>query len=330
MLALLLAGWPVWAGDFPVRRCINLADALDSPMVEGEWGPVIEPAHLDAIAAAGFDAVRLPVRFSSRWNGTRIDAAFLARVDAVIRMGLDRGLTVILDLHHFEDLMRAPDRHADSFAGIWAVLAAHYAGWPDGLVFELLNEPSEAVDTPTAVALYARVWPVLRRHHPDRWVVVSGADWGNLAELAGVPVFDDRTVLTFHSYSPWEFTHQTAPWFDPPLPARTWGSPADRSRVTHDMARAVRDARGAPLFLGEFGAHRDMGARRHDWLRTVRQAAEAQGIGWCVWSFASTFAIYDTDRGAWMPGALDSLLDGQAVGGPARAQGPRDPGGAAP
>jgi len=294
------------AQSFPVQRCMNLGDALDTPAVEGEWGYIIHSSDFDVLQKAGFDTVRLPVRFSTRWDGSAIKPAFLRHVDVLIKAALARKLNVILDLHHFTDLMANPSANAATFAAIWRELAVHYVGWPDGLMFELLDEPEGNLTTPAALDFYASVMPVIRQTHPDRWVILGGANHNSLDEMLTLPPGDAHTVATFHYYDPFSFTHQQATWITPVLPAASWGSAADRARVSADMARAARHP--GPVFLGEFGA---VGlipdAPRADWLHTVRTAAEVNGIGWCHWSFASSFAAFDTGARRWNPAVLSAL-----------------------
>jgi aryl-phospho-beta-D-glucosidase BglC (GH1 family) len=40
--------------------------------------------------------------------------------------------------------MDDPDAQAATFRAIWAELSAHFRGAPEGLIFELVNEPSGA------------------------------------------------------------------------------------------------------------------------------------------------------------------------------------------
>ncbi len=59
---------------------------------------------------------------------------------------------------------------------------------------------------------------------------------------------------------------------------------------------------GVPLHLGEFGAFRagDM-ASRTAYARMVREEAEARGIGWAWWEFASDFSpVWDREAGRWV------------------------------
>src|SRR5262249_25005739 len=51
---------------------------------------------------------------------------------------------------------------------------------------------------------------------------------------------------------------------------------------------------GVQLYVGEFGVYRDRGVKPADraaWLRDVRTALEAQGIGWAVWAYDDNFGI---------------------------------------
>lgn len=291
--------------DLGIKRCVNLGDALETPAREGEWGYVIEDRDITLIAEAGFDAVRLPVRFSTRWDGRAIDPAFLARVDDVIKDLLAKDLKVILDLHHFEELMEDPATHADTFRDIWAALGDHYAGWPETLYFELLNEPTGALTTEKVVPMFHDIIADLRAEHPTRWIILEGGDWGHRDELAKLPDFGPFTAHSFHYYDPHPFTHQQLPYTSDPFPARNWAL-AEGDAIRADIAQAA--AHPAPLFLGEFGTYRAIDTdSRLAWLKTVRLAAEAEGIGWCAWSFASNFGLVREDKDAWLPGIVPAL-----------------------
>ncbi len=296
---------PVCADAFPVARCVNLDQALEAPQ-EGDWGYRIAQPDIAWIADQGFDTVRLPVRFSAHWDG-RINPAFLARVDEVIGWADAEGLNVILDLHHFEELIADPTRYAGQFISIWTELSAHYAGADESLIFELLNEPTHPLDTAGAVALFGDVLPLIRAAHPDRWIIIEGGGWASVDALADLRVLDDRTVLSFHYYVPWEFTHQQAPWLSDPPPARGWGDKDDRAAMRADFALA--GAAAAPVFLGEFGVTTLTDPMlRATWTGAVREDAEAQGIGWCHWGLSGNFAIRDPATGDWVPGMKEALF----------------------
>ncbi len=293
------------AQDFPVQRCVNLDNGLEAPQ-EGLWGYSITQRDLDWIANQGFDSVRLPVRFHNRWNG-KIDPVFLARVDQVIRWAMDRDLHVILDLHHFDPLSRDPATYGDMFVDIWTELSGHYAGYDNRLMFELLNEPNGALTTALAQPLYDKAIAIIRRDHPTRWIITEGGNWAALDALFDLPDPGPYHALSFHYYSPFEFTHQQATWLEAPPPARDWGTPQEIANVKDDIAYAA--SRNVPLLLSEFGvtSQTDLRHRAH-WISTVRAAAERQGIGWCHWGFAAGFHIYDVQSGDWEQPLKDALI----------------------
>lgn len=306
-LTLIFLLLPVLATAFPVQRCVNLDQALEAPR-EGDWGFVIQERQIKWIAEQGFDTIRLPVRFNAHWVDNRLTPGILARVDQVIGWAFDADLNVILDLHHFEALMENPAKHSATFHAIWRELAHHYADYDDRLIFELLNEPTDALDSDGAMALFRTAYPIIRHSNPDRWIIIEGGNWASIESLADLSRIDDRTALSFHYYSPWEFTHQQAGWMDNPPPARGWGSAQDQSAVARDFEQAARF--GQPMLLGEFGVSSETDLKaRLNWTRNLRETAEGHGIGWCHWGLAGNFAIMNDATGAWLPGMQDALLD---------------------
>ena len=73
--------------SLPVGRCVNMGNSLETP-TEGAWGgKKIDAADFTRIAKAGFNTIRLPVRWSTR-AGTdaphTIDPIFMKRVKQVV------------------------------------------------------------------------------------------------------------------------------------------------------------------------------------------------------------------------------------------------------
>src|SRR5271170_6264841 len=113
------------AGRPQLLRGINLGNALDAPH-EGEWGVTLEESDFVRVRAAGFDHVRLPVRFSGHAEDSppyAVDEGFLRRVDWAIRQALGHGLAIVLDMHAYEDIMKEPDANRARFVGMWSQLA---------------------------------------------------------------------------------------------------------------------------------------------------------------------------------------------------------------
>ena len=303
---------------FPMRRGVNLGNALEAPN-EGDWGYRIEDAHLAAIADAGFDGVRLPVRWEPHMAATAphaIATGFLDRVEAIVTQALDRHLIVQLDAHHYQDLLEHPEREQARFAMLWRQIAQHFRGAPPTLLFEPLNEPNGPVWTAPRVSAVENVaLAEIRTASTDRLVVFGGPNWNSIDGLVGwTPPADAKSAVTVHYYEPHAFTHQHAEWLgaDAPHFDRDWGTPEDLHAVEAHAARAARwaAAHGLALQLGEFGANARVPLdQRARWTRTVRQAFENVGAGWCVWDFAGAFPIWDRQTRRFIPEMLDALID---------------------
>ncbi len=297
-------------------RGINLGNALDAP---GD-APALRPseAHLDVIREAGFDAVRLPVRWSAHAAATApysLDPTFTVGVDRLVAAALDRGFRVIVDLHHYDELQQDPHGHAERFAALWEQLAAHYAQQPPTLWLELLNEPRARLTSPIWNALLRRGLEAIRAADPTRTVVVGPVAQNDVAALEDLDLPPDpNLVAAVHYYAPMRFTHQGAHWVNGAASwlGTTWdGTDAERAAVTTDLQAATAWARqsGVPMLVGEFGTYdRADAASRVRWTAHVRAELDRLGVDWCYWDFGTDFGAYDVDRAAWRQPLLRALL----------------------
>lgn len=298
---------------FPMRRGINLGNALEAP-VEGEWGYWIERAHLQAIAAAGFDGVRVPVRWTSHLcAGDAICADFMARVREAIGWALEAGLKAQLNVHHYDALIAQPARERARFLSLWRQIGAAFADAPEALIFELLNEPhGPHWDGPLLAEMQGEALAAVRAENATRLVVLGPGNWQNIDALARWrPPPGRHIAVSVHYYEPWAFTHQRAEWLgaDAPRFERAWGNGADlRAVAAHIGEAAAWGARhGYAMQLGEFGANaRAPLAQRAAWTRAVREACEANAMAWCAWDFAGAFPLWD--GGAWIEEMRAALL----------------------
>lgn len=200
-------------------RGVSFGNALDAPR-EGEWGVVLSERHFAAAAAAGFDHVRLPVRFGAHAGSAapfRIESAFLRRVDWAVDQALSHGLGVVVDFHHYDELTTDPDTHGSRFVALWTELASHYRDRPARVALELLNEPHDALTAPKWNALLADAVRAIRAVDPERLLIVDGPGWAAATALheLTLPPSDGRLVASFHCYEPLLFTHQGAEWMGP-------------------------------------------------------------------------------------------------------------------
>ncbi|WP_286764353.1 MULTISPECIES: glycoside hydrolase family 5 protein [Rhodopirellula] len=300
-------------------RGINIGNTLEAPR-EGDWGPRLKAKHVDLIQQAGFDSVRVPVRWSSHASNTSpytISPTFMQRVRWVVDEALRRDLKVMINIHHYEGLYANPEQHSDRFLALWRQIADEFAGAPSELVFEVLNEPHDNLDAGKWNRLLADALPIIREKHPERTIVVGPANFNSIDALQFLKLPQDRSnlVATFHYYSPFQFTHQGAGWLgdeSKQWKGTTWtGMPEQQRAVRNDLDRALRWSveNKIPIYLGEFGAYQeaDIDSRNH-WTRFVADEAIERRIGIAYWEFYSGFGIYDPQKDKWRPTLRDAIL----------------------
>lgn len=300
-------------------RGINLGNALEGPH-EGAWGRKLEEADFPRIKNAGFDSVRIPVRWSAHAASTApytIDAAWMARVDHVVKACLAAKLAVVLNVHHYEELDREPAAHRERFAAIWRQVAQHFAAFPDALQFELYNEPNSKHTAEAWNLNLAAALKEVRRTNPTRAVQVGGVEWNQVNTLKDLrlPADDRHLIVHIHYYAPFHFTHQGAFWIkgSEAWKGTKWeGTPTEQAAVRRDFGVAAAWAKkeGRPVFLGEFGTCsgvEDLAARVR-WTSFIAREAEAHGFKWAYWEYQANFGIWDPQAQAWRRPLLDALL----------------------
>ena len=274
--------------------------------------------HFQLLKEAGFQSVRVNLHaFGHMGPGPdwTLAPAWLATLDWVVREARAQGLLVILDLHNFNEMGRDPQGNRDRFLAFWRQLSRHCAPADDGVIFEILNEPTKSL-TPEIWNAYLRdALAIIREQNPARTVIVGPAFSNSIDHLAELelPETDRNLIVTVHYYKPMEFTHQGAPWSKhKDRSGVDWaGTAAERQAVRDDFSRVAAWARTheRPIFLGEFGAY-DKGAMdaRARYTDAVARTAESFGWSWAYWQFDSDFILYDLAAGRWVEPIRDALI----------------------
>lgn len=302
-------------------RGVNLGNALDAPS-EGEWGVVLKDEYFDLVKKAGFNSIRLPVRWSAHAMTNApytIDADFMKRVDWAVSNALSRHLPVILNIHHYRETYADPGSHKERVLALWKQIAEHYKGYPDMLLFELMNEPKDKLDASTWNVWLKESLAVVRQSNPNRTVIIGPGD-SNIIEylkFLDIPKSDRNIIVTIHYYSPLKFTHQGADWItkgDPMswMGTKWTGTDADKKAVTNafNVAAAWAKANKRPMNLGEFGSYSkaDMESRAR-WTKFVADTAIKRGMSLHYWEFcAAEFGLYDQQAKSFRKPLLEAVI----------------------
>ena len=307
-----------FAVNAALGRGVNLGNALEANY-EGEWGMTLDAAYFRLLAEAGFTNVRIPIRWSAHAATAApytIEAEFLARVDWAIDQALANELRPIINMHHYDEIMQAPEAQQERFLAIWRQLAEHYQDQPPAVIFELLNEPNSNMLPFRWNKLIPAALATIRESNPTRIVIIGPTGWNSATELTNLelPADDQQIIVTFHFYEPFQFTHQGAEWVNgaDAWLGTTWDGTAPQQRqieMLFDKAADWGAKHHRPIFMGEFGAYSkaDM-ASRAQWTAFVARAAEDRGFSWAYWEFGAGFGVYDRTTNSWQEPLLQALL----------------------
>jgi len=294
------------------------------------------------IRSMDFDHVRLSVNPEPMMVSHRpeeIPAEYLGYLDAAVKMILDRGLAVVIDLHpdsEFKARLAKDDSFVQEFADFWRVLARHYSTWDSARVFfEILNEP-EMSDRYRWSGVQAKLAAAIREGAPQHTMIAAGARWSDDDDLVFIePLRDPNVIYNFHFYEPHIFTHQGATWSSyswhwvkglhypsSPESAATVAASVpdavdrlavirygtdhwDAARIDAEITQVAEWARqrGVPVVCNEFGAYRDYAdpQDRAAWIHDVRTALERHGMGWAMWDYSGSFGVVTNKDGRNVP-----------------------------
>lgn len=306
-------------------------------------------ADIALIKSAGFDHVRLSVNPQPMFTANHPDAIpqeYLSYLDAAVKMILDQGLSVAIDLHpedDFKDRLK-DDTFVQQFVDFWRALARHYASWdPERVFLEILNEP-EVADPYRWYGIQAKLAAAIRDGAPQHTIIAAGSRYSNDDQFLFLePLRDPNVIYNFHFYYPHIFTHQGATWGAyywhwlrgvryPSTPESAAQAAAslpdavdrlavirygqehwDAARIDAEISQVADWAKqhGVPVVCNEFGVYRayaDPGDRAA-WIRDVRTSLERHGIGWAMWDYSGSFGVVTKKDGkAVLDGAIVKAL----------------------
>lgn len=274
---------------------VNMGNVLEAP-IEGNWAPPAQEYYFDDYKTAGFQSVRVPVRWDNhtmREAPYTVNATFMARVAQVVNWSLSRGLNTIINSHHDDwlDDVAAFDAMLPRFQAIWTQVAQQFASAPPSLLFECFNEP-HIMTVAQLNTMFSTFYTTVRASNPTRFLLFGGLQWDGPAWIAQNPTAmvipglgqDPAVGVEIHDYDPHPFTMS-------PISITSWGTAADVQAVFYTMGNMTawsQKNHNIPIFLGEFGCtvQQNNTLARTKWYQTFTAAVKAQDdafMGYAIW-----------------------------------------------
>jgi endoglucanase len=307
-----------YAAVAKLRVGVNLGNAMEAPN-EGDWGWKLEEDDFKLISEAGFQSIRLPVRWTTHAETKppyTISPDFFKRVDWALEQARINRLYVVLNIHHFDEIMADPAANRERLLALWDQIAKHYADHASWLLFEILNEPRDGMTAELWNQYLAEALTVIRQSNPNRIVVIGPANWNNFASFPKLklPEKDRLLVATFHYYNPFHFTHQGADWVKDSSKwmGMTWrGTPDEKGYVRKDLDGIAEWARTnrRPVLLGEFGSNEKVDMKsRICWTKFIREEALSRGMAAIYWEYCAHFGVYNRETQTWRQPLVEALV----------------------
>ncbi len=287
-------------------RGINLGNTLEPPF-EGSWnnGPAQE-SYFDAYVEAGFNNIRIPVRWDKHTGDAApftINSSWMDRVEQVVDWGLSRGFYITLNGHH-EDWLKNDYSNAtlrDRYDAIWEQVADRFKNKSDKLIFEIINEP-KGMTANQVDDLNQRILDIIRIDNPTRIVIYGGNEWANSQQLLNADIPDDDYLIGYyHSYDPWQFSGQGQ---------GTWGSNSDYQQMTnqYNSVKNWSNTNNIPVHHSEFGALVvcDFNSRMRIYAHNVEQCI-INDFAFSAWDDGGDFKILNRGSNTW-PEVKDILM----------------------
>jgi endoglucanase len=281
----------------------NLGNSMEVPNGETAWGnPKTSQALIDAVAAAGFNAVRIPCAWDSHIENQetfKIEDAWLARVEEVVDYCYANDMYVILNIHWdggwLEENITTEKQEEVNLKqeALWKQIAIHFRDYDEHLLFAGTNEPNVEDASQMSVLLsYEQTFIDAVRstggRNAYRTLIFQGPSTdidktNTLMNTLPQDDAEDRLMAEVHYYTPWNFCGltQDESWGDryyfwgenyhiEGAEGRypDWDCEEDYVLAQFQKMKTKFVDNGIPVILGEFGAIR----------RTISDNAEWQQL----------------------------------------------------
>ena len=312
LFSLIFTGEIIFSQSVAQQRCDGFDMGMNiSNWLEAYWQSGYPTANgytredLAKMKQAGIKSIRLAIGFASvtdtlaPYNVDTTHALF-TRIDSVISWCDDLELNMIIDNHHQWDIFNQNWRtKIDRFAHMWSVVSSHYKYLdPERYTFELLNEPAFGIENDSLAFVFNRAIDSIRQHTTAHTLIVSPNLSGNGGAFAALtPLADTNLIYTWHSYDPYQFTHQGFSWASPSTPlGETFPGTFDQGLYySWNTVITWRNTYNKPVFLGEFGTgtYGDA-ASRYNWIEAFGSRIDSFSMSWFYWDWRWDFSMFNS------------------------------------
>jgi endoglucanase len=314
MLALVKAMSPGW----------NLGNSFDgSPQVTSWGNPAPNQTLINAVHAAGFNLLRLPVTWGPHLGAApnyTIDATWMASVVQTAQWAIDAGMYVFVNTHHdgWVTFPSDPTPVAAESGAVWKQIATAFAGFSSKLMFECFNEPGGGG---TALNSYVEACVNAVRGtggaNATRVVMIQGQgaspSSSGISTMLKISVINDpNLVFSVHTYQPTNFGLSTSPY--------AWGSASDYTSMANSVTQILGWLPNWGIVIGEWGS---MGgqALANRVTHAHAYSRDTAAAGMCpVWwdnggSGTGSYAIFNRTTGAQtQPTIVTAIVTGTQEG----------------
>ena len=319
-------------------RGINLGNAWESTgkgaTADCGWNNCIEDSYFKTVKEAGFNSVRIPVRWNQDASTSApytLDNGRLSGVKKDVELALAQGLAVIVNFHHYTTLNDAAGDYASNksayenekarFLGMWEQVAKEMNQYPDSLlVLEIFNEPHDMKQDQVNDIMNS-AYEVIRKNALGKTIMFESAGYSKFGQIPKLTLpADGNIIVSGHYYEPYSFTHQGHGYdcHDKLNDATIAAISRDFKNYTDSAAMYFPDINGGyiPMNMGEFGVSGQHGSScgnsgvsddlRARWTEAAIAAAEKYNMSWQYWGFVGVggFEAYDKGAAQWYPELL--------------------------
>ena len=268
-----------------VKMGWNLGNSLESQGGETAWGnPRTTKEMIHAVKEAGFNAIRIPVRWTEQLadaNNMVVKEQYLNRVKEVIDWALEEDMYVIINTHHEAWLDRNPfyskqKENLRKLSALWTSIATFFRDYGEKLAFAGTNETIALVNGQENWGSPTKEYQEVQNSYNQTFVDAVRATGGknyyrNLVVqtyacngyygLAGFTIPNDkvegRLSVEFHCYDPYEYAGSGSYYY--------WGdkykamgkrTPQSNEKTMTDFFDRIRNTwgkKGLGIVLGEYG-----------------------------------------------------------------------------